>query len=408
MTNLRQAIRYNRVGLCLECGKCSAVCPITRWTAGEFTSPRRLAEAALSGQLAHVMQSPLFWSCLTCRRCSGLCPADVHFSEFIRDARRLAQAEGVSGPSTHGAVTHTWARIMTHSDRPQNRLAWLPEALAVSGTSDTVFFVGCLPHFEALFRDLGFEGIDIAVSGIRILNHLGIAPQVLADERCCGHDQLWQGDFETFRALAQLNIARLKKTGAGTIVTACPECARTLAVDYPQHVGALGIKILHISQVLATGFSEGALAFSAGVAGRRVTYHDPCRLGRHLGVYADPRAVIDALGFDRREMAYRQNTAQCCGTSCWTACGRVNKQIQVERLREAISTGAELLVTACLKCQIHFRCAQQDLSLRKEIKIPIQDITTLAAERLQDACGRRQDQGVGTRHPMTAQRAHRP
>lgn len=382
MTHLKDAIRRNSVGFCLECGKCSAVCPITRWETKGFASPRRFVETALSGQFDALVESPLFWSCLTCKRCSELCPSDVRFSEFIRDVRKVAYADGASGPCTHGDVIHTWARIMADPARRQNRLEWLTGDLSTSGDSDTVFFVGCVPHYGVLFKDLGFEGIDIALSGIRILNHLGISPQVLADERCCGHDQLWEGDQETFMALARLNVERLKKTGARKIVTACPECARTLAVDYPRYVGPLGMEVLHISQVLAKGFAEGRLTVAGRTADRRVVYHDPCRLGRHLGVYEDPRTVIDALGYTRVEMPHSRNTALCCGTSCWTACGQVNKQIQVERLREASSTGAELLVTACLKCQIHFRCAQQDSLLRKEIDIPIQDIATLAAQRL--------------------------
>jgi Fe-S oxidoreductase len=125
---------------------------------------------------------------------------------------------------------------------------------------------------------------------------------------------------------------------------------------------------------------------------RRVTYQDPCRLGRYLGVYDAPRAVIDALGLELAEMAHNRHSALCCGTSCWTACGATNKALQENRLREARATGADLLVTSCAKCQIHFRCAMADGSSADgssgdgssadEAQIEIKDLVTLVAEAL--------------------------
>jgi len=113
-----------------------------------------------------------------------------------------------------------------------------------------------------------------------------------------------------------------------------------------------------------------------------VTFHDPCRLGRHLGIYDAPRALMEAMGFQLKELEHSRQASLCCGTSCWTACGRVSKNIQIERLQQARATGADMLVTACVKCQIHFRCAQQDPGLSNELKIDIRDLTTLAAEQL--------------------------
>jgi Fe-S oxidoreductase len=112
------------------------------------------------------------------------------------------------------------------------------------------------------------------------------------------------------------------------------------------------------------------------------TYQDPCRLGRHLGEYEAPRRAISQLGYELVEMDRHGRTALCCGTSCWTACGQVSKNIQVERLREARQTGAELLITACVKCQIHFKCAQDDPLLAGDLGIEIRDLTTLLAETL--------------------------
>ncbi len=378
MDQLRDAINKNRAWYCMECGKCSAVCPITRWEARSYTSPRLLMEKAIEGRDDELLDDLLFWSCLTCKRCSELCPSDVHFSEFIRDARAVARDDGRRGDCTHGQTIETWGRMMARPGLRQDRLGWLRDDLQVSDSSDTIYFAGCLPYYDALFANLGVEGVQIAQAAVRILNHLGIQPQVLADERCCGHDQLWEGGGATFHALAALNLELLKASGARRVVTTCPECARTLKIDYPQLVGDHGLQVLHLSELMAAS----GLEFGQVGGAQRVTYQDPCRLGRHLGVYDAPRAVITALGHDLVEMDRARNASLCCGTSCWTSCGQLSKNIQVERLHEARATGAGLLVTACHKCQIHFRCAQQDPAVANGIAIEIRDLATLVAQAL--------------------------
>ena len=385
MDAMQNIINQNRAWYCLECGKCSAVCPISRWETRRYTSPRLLVEKAIEGRRDEVLDDYLFWSCLTCKRCSQLCPSDVYFSEFLRDARALAREEGRSGDCTHSDAIQTWGRMMTQAELQQKRLGWLSGDLKVSKQSDTLYFVGCLPYYDTLFKKIGAEGVEIAQAAVKILNHLGIEPQVMADERCCGHDQLWEGDLETFHALAQLNLEQIKATGAKRIVTTCPECARTLKLDYPRFVGAHGLQVLHLSELLAES-DWSNLPRTRPTADHqppsRITYQDPCRLGRHLGVYDPPRKLLVALGLELVEMDQTRHTSLCCGTSCWTSCGQVSKNIQVERLREARATGAGLLVTACVKCQIHFKCAQDDPALRGETGIEIRDLTTLIAERL--------------------------
>jgi Fe-S oxidoreductase len=382
MGNLQDIINRNRAWYCLECGKCSAVCPITVWETRAYCSPRLLIEKALNRHPADVYEDPLFWSCLTCKRCSELCPSDVLFSEFMRDARGSARNDGRSGDCSHGEVIQTWGAMMTDPDLDQNRLEWLDRDLKVSDDSETLYFVGCLPYYEAQFKHLGIEGLAIARAAVRILNHLGIEPQVLSDERCCGHDQLWEGDTATFDTLARLNLERFKATKAKQIVTTCPECARTLGVDYPQRVGAHGMEVLHLTQFISRQPAASRIEWDSETKNGPATYQDACRLGRHLGVYEEPRALLRASGLDLIEMERTRHGSLCCGTSCWTACGQVSKNIQVERLKEAKATGAELLITGCIKCQIHFKCAQQDPTLENDIAIPIRDLTTVLSDRL--------------------------
>lgn len=378
-TDIKEIIAQNQVWFCMDCGKCGAVCPISRWETRQFSSPRLLIERAIQGRTEEMMDDPLFWSCLICKRCTELCPSDVYFTEFLRDARTLARGLARYGDCTHSEMIQTWGRMMTNPNQRQNRLAWLTDELRTSKDSDTIFFVGCLPYYDPLFKKMDVEGIKVAQAAVKIMNHLGIEPQVLAEERCCGHDQLWEGDRDTFVTLATLNIEQMKDSGAKRIITTCPECARTLKIDYPKFVGDHDLEVIHLAEFLATQ----QLSFSADQE-TRVTYQDPCNLGRHLGVYEAPRQIMDQLGFDLVEMKRSRNAALCCGTSCWRACGQVSKSIQVERLKEAKATGADTLVTNCIKCQIHFKCAQNDPIIGDQIDIEIRDLTTLVAEKLME------------------------
>lgn len=382
MSKLRDIIDRNRVWYCLECGKCSAVCPITAWENRVYSSPRLLVEKAFNGDAEDVFDDPLFWSCLTCKRCSELCPSDVFFSEFVRDARQLARSNGRSGECTHGEAIQTWARIMTDPELNQSRLEWLNKGLKISDDSDTLYFVGCLPYYDILFQDLGIEGVEIARAAVKILNALGVEPQVLHDERCCGHDQIWEGDTETFRALARLNLERIKASGAKRVVTTCPECARTLSLDYPKLVGDHGLEVMHLSRFIRQQSPDFKLNLGLQKMDGTATYQDACRLSRHLGVYEDPRALIIATGLDLVEMEHMRHASLCCGTTGWTSCGKVSKNIQVERLREAKDTGADIMITSCVKCQIHLKCAQQDPELGQELSIKIRDLTTVLADQL--------------------------
>jgi Fe-S oxidoreductase len=203
---------------------------------------------------------------------------------------------------------------------------------------------------------------------------------------------LWEGDIEGFRTLAELNARLIRDSGAQRVVTSCPECARALEIDYPAHGVELGVEVLHLSEVLASSELQVPSSELPGTQletqnSKLVTYQDPCRLGRHLGAYDAPRQAIERLGLELIEMPRNRGNALCCGTNGWTHCAVANKAIQADRLREARATGADVLVTACIKCQIHLKCAMQDQLLGDEIAIEIVDLATLVATALEDGSG---------------------
>ena len=141
-------------------------------------------------------------------------------------------------------------------------------------------------------------------------------------------------------------------------------------------------RMVHLSELLAERLGE--LKFAEDGETRKVTYQDPCRLGRHLGIYDAPRAVLEAVpGAEFTEMRRSGSGALCCAGGTWSNCDRYAKKLQVERLREARATGAELLITACPKCQVHFRCAMNDPNLKDDIQIEMRDLAELAQEALE-------------------------
>jgi len=379
--NLEDIVQETKTYYCLECGKCTSVCPVARYDPS--FSPRRMIETALLGFGDELLLDRELFSCLTCYTCQQKCPSDIDFPVFVRKARNLAQNNGQHGVCAHSGQLQSLARLMTSPAIKQNRLEWLSKEYRVSENSDVLLWVGCAPYFEAIFEGVEFNALDITKANLKALNVLGIEPKLLANEKCCGHDALWTGDIETFKKLAEYNAAQIKEAGVKKIVFSCPEGYRTFKLDYPNYVD-LGCEVQHISEFLAERIEQNGVKFKE--IKKKVTYQDPCRLGRHLGVYEAPRKVLKSIpGIELVEMAHSGLESICCGTSAFTNCDSYSNMLRAERLCEATETGAELLITACPKCQTHFRCAMTDKGKehRSTSKIEIMDLANLVANAIE-------------------------
>ena len=377
---LEDIIRETKTYYCLECGKCSSICPVSRFDP-DF-SPRRIIENALLGFEEELIHDKKLFSCLTCYACQLKCPSDVDFPLFTRKTRVLAQQAGEHGDYAHSGVLQSLTRLMTNPQIRQRRTDWLSSGYRVSDKSDTLFFVGCPPYFEPIFEYSGVRTLNIAEASLKILNSLGIEPRILPEEKCCGHDALWTGEVETFKKLAEHNTKIIREAGVKRIIFSCPEGYRTLKLDYPNFGFELNCELKHISEILAERIEDG-LKFTE--IKKRVTYQDPCRLGRHLGLYSQPRKVLEAIpGIELVEMEHNREDSICCGTSAFTNCDIYSKQIRVDRLLEAKATGAEALITCCPKCQTHFRCAMVSKGEEKgpNIEMEIIDLANLVASAL--------------------------
>ena len=371
MTAIAQLIDATKTYYCLDCGVCTGSCPVAR-VFSDF-SPRQIIERSLYG-----LEEPsdgTIWSCLTCAQCSVRCPANIDFPEFVRLMRDEAHQMGFDGVPAHNGMLQTITSIQA-AGATQKRNFWL-EGLKTAEKGDLFYFVGCRPYFDVVFRDINAGSIKSARNIVSILNAVGEVPVVSNDERCCGHDALWNGDEEKFKKLASKNIEVIRASGAKKVVFSCPEGYLTFKRYYPRYFGDLGFEPVHLLDLLEEKVSQGIISFKESKA--HVTYHDPCRLGRLAGIFDAPRALIKAMpGLEFTEMPRSRENAVCCGTSGWMNCSSCSKQIQLERLKEASTTGADTLVTACPKCQIHFRCAKSAFDLGIEIV----DLYDMVAERI--------------------------
>lgn len=377
MASRNEESRAARAWACYDCGKCTATCPISR--AGSGYSPRRqVLEANAGGRVAH----EAVFACLTCSLCDRRCPAEVSYSDLVRGLREAAFREGAEPDCPHGGALQSAMRIMARGGTRQDRLGWIGDGLRTAeGTGKVFYWTGCAAHLDAFFPELGVATLDAARAAVRLMNRLGIEPLVSPEERCCGHDLLWNGDREGFELLARHNARLVAESGADTVVASCAECVRTLKLDYAPHFPGKPPRILHVSEFLLERLPD--IPLRAGGEELVVSYQDPCRLGRHLGIYDPPRQVLRALpGVTLREMRRSGPGAVCCAGGTWSHCDRFAKTIQVERLREARETGARVLVTACPKCQVHFRCAMKDPALAEEIGIEMRDVAQVVADAL--------------------------
>ncbi|MBP6874953.1 MAG: hydrogenase iron-sulfur subunit [Candidatus Eisenbacteria bacterium] len=408
---------------CLECGRCTAVCPVARF---QRFSPRRLVTRAFAGGMSALANDPALWACLTCLGCAESCPVRVDYPRFILSARaampgrlrddaeappdlpgpddaaRAKTRESGLVPCSHGGVFHEVSVLTSRASIRQQRLGWLDARHQVEilddgaqAQSPDLFFAGCSPYFAAYFGGETEAGlVSSLASAMRLLNRASVRPAVLANERCCGHHLRLAGQAEEAAILERAVVEQVAASGVKRVIAFCPECLVSLRETFA--VAGLRCTVVHVSEALDHESSPDP-ARAIG----RVTYQDPCRLGRGSGVYEPPRRLLAQAGAELREMAHAREAAICCGNSGWLNCNAATQQFQAARLAEAARTGSERLVTACPGCFVHLRCAQQGLP-EGQSRIEIVDLWSLL-----DRAGERQPGGASALCEAAAERTER-
>ncbi|BBO79975.1 hypothetical protein DSCO28_05410 [Desulfosarcina ovata subsp. sediminis] len=365
---------------CQDCGKCTSACSLA--LAGKPYSPREIANRIIAGRADDPDVRQAVNACLTCGLCYERCPSAVNFPAFIRSMRAYYHHHRLVEAPTHGGFFQSMMRAMTAENLLPRRWRDLPAKIRTRAGAPVLFFGGCAPYFDIFFnRFLGVQTARILEDSLRLLNFFDVEPAVLENEICCGHDLLWTGDRENFLRLARRNARAFADSGAGELVTACPECYHTLAHDYPENGVPLPLTVTHIHEFLEREIDKGAVGFNP--LGATVTFQDACRQSRFDGRSDLPRKLLARMtGTELVEMPESGSGAVCCGNSAWTGCDAYSKALQVKRITSARQTGSEVILTACPKCQIHLRCAMEDAMRAEDLQLETMDLTSAIARTI--------------------------
>ncbi len=229
--------------------------------------------------------------------------------------------------------------------------------------AEVLYWVGCTAAYRVQ---------ETARATIEILRKAGVDFTLLGtEEGCCGSVLLRTGQNESVEEkIAGANVEKIMATGAKTLVTSCAGCYRTFNEDYKSIIGKLPFEVSHISEYLESLVKQGRIKFATELP-MKVTYHDPCHLGRHSGLYEPPRNVIRKIpGLTLTEMAKNREESGCCGAGggLRSAYKELSHRIAADRLElDALPTGAEALITPCPFCVLNFKDAANTYGIRIEI-----------------------------------------
>ena len=356
---------------CTECGRCQSQCPA--WHTDKPLSPKLLIMAMRDHAMSKVVETEnivgenapisldVLWSCTSCGACVEECPVDIEHVDHIVNMRRFQVLVESEFPSELGGTF----RNLEKAGNPwgankADRESWIAECdfpvRVVSGELpeevEYLFWVGCAGAYEerakkttkAVAELLHMAGVNFAVLGKR--------------ETCTGDPARRSGNEFLYQILSQENIATFNETFGGRskgkkkVVVTCPHCFTTIGRDYAQ--SGFELEMLHHTQLLNTLIKEGRLKPSPHKSEKKMTYHDPCYLGRHNQIYAPPRELLEASGCDVEEMPRNKERSFCCGGGggrMWME-EKLGTRINLNRVDEAIETGAAEVAVACPFCRI--------------------------------------------------------
>jgi Fe-S oxidoreductase len=372
---------------CTECGRCQSQCPA--WATGKPLSPKQLIldlrdhafakapwlladEAAREtlppGVLAEaqrplvgaaeangVIDPEVLWACTNCGACVNECPVDIEHIDHINGMRRHQVLVESAFPQEATTMLNNLERRGNPWGLAEDkRLEWITELDfevpvldgAIPDDVEYLYWVGCAGALE--------DRAKKATKAIAELLHAAeVKFAVLGPaEACTGDPARRLGNEFVFQMLAQQNVETLNDAGVKKIVASCPHCFNTISREYPQLGG--NYEVIHHTQLLAKLVEEGKLT-PVNPVDEKITYHDPCFLGRHNKVYTPPRDIIDAVPGTRAEEMHRcKGKGFCCGAGgarMWLE-ERTGKRINEERIDEALALDPDTVSTACPYCMV--------------------------------------------------------
>ena len=355
---------------CYQCGMCDTVCP---WNRVRTFSMRKLIRQAAFGLTE--IENEEIWRCTTCGKCPQRCPRGVGILEVGLASRRMATEFEVFPNSVRpirGVSSSLTSDGNPLNEDRKNRANWT-EGLDVKTFSEEMeilYFPCCYLSYDPRLK-------KVARATATILKKAGVDFGILGtQENCCGESIRRTGNEELFKRLAKENIKTFIDNGVKKILVSSPHCYHTFKNEYPEF--KVNFEVVHISQYLSELINEGKLQLNKEFA-KKVTYHDPCYLGRHNNVYDEPREALKKIGgLELREMPDSRVDSLCCGGGRIWMETQKGERFSDLRVEQAVESGAEVLATSCPYCITNF----EDSRLNREDSdsLAVKDITEIIQE----------------------------
>ena len=373
----------NEVLACIHCGFCRLGCPTFSVTHRESRNAR--GRNALAFYFINKSIEPskelaeAFYSCTTCQACTYFCPARIKVDEVVEGVRRRLYEAGFTPEPVLGVRENILKTGNVFASAREDRIQIYPSHLKekikngeLKAEAETLLFMGCVPSYldmkmvPSLIKPLDAAGVDYTTLAV--------------EENCCGFPLflMGSGDFETHR---EKIIEKIKATGASELVTPCAGCFKTFKKLYPELEDS-GMEIHHSITYLLKLLKEGRLKLE-GNLGKKVTYHDPCDLGRAFKIFEEPRELVKSIpGLEYVEMARNRLQARCCGGGGGVQANNPELAVEMasERVRDALAVGADIMVSGCAACKDNLRKGAKRIPKQERGKIKIMDVTELIAK----------------------------
>ena len=344
MRSMARGYEYE-MNKCYGCDLCDDACPVRLFNAGDKLN-------IIYNTWNNEDDGVPLYSCLTCSACTNACPQLVDYDSYVDIRRNMI----VGGPPA-AEIPHTVLQAVLAAEAEEEADEDFMSIEDYPIDSNIGYYPGCVDYLdqEMIFSHVNQGTMnlgDATTSAFTLFEEMGEDVTYLGRDflKCCGHDQKWQGMTEVFEKLKLYNQKKLGESGIDTLVTSCAECFRTFAMDYELE----DMKVMHTTEFLVENGFDMNLRSEEDVT---VTFHDPCRLGRQMNIYDQPRDLISGVdGVDLVEMEHHGEDALCCGVSSMMSCNENSRALRVQRFEEVNATGADIMLTSCPKCVSHFEC----------------------------------------------------
>ena len=394
------------IQLCYHCHKCTAGCPAA--FAMEY-GPDRILRLIQFGQQERLLTSRDPWLCLGCEMCGAFCPNEIDINEVMIALKEIAGETGyrvedcqglrdlladylVQRPETviddrlcegisrlnHLSQTITAEHNITGDDN-SDRLIWsqnlehIPPGLEGKKGAEIVYFVGCVASFFPRSYRVPQAFTSILEASNADFTTLG------GQEWCCGYPLLSMGRLEEAKVLIRHNVAQVKELGASRVTFACPSCYHMWKHVYPDVLEEeIGLEVLHATELMVELIAQGAIEL--GEMDLRVTYHDPCDLGRKSGVFEAPRQVLRSIpGLTFVEMSSYGQISECCGGggNLESFDPDVVSEVSLRRVSRACEIDAQVIASACQQCERTLTAAVRKSEEARRARMRVMDVTEL-------------------------------